>query len=204
MTNEIENGDSLNAETDEQQLAITSDDIVVEDVDALKEKLTKTEEANRQLFVRAKKAEGFELKDGHWIKKPETKTEIKSETSVKSGELDSGQKALLRVEGIKSQDEVSLVKTYMENTGKDLEEVIENKYFLQELKEMRETKATVAATPSSSGRSTGATKDVDYWAAKYSAGTPINEVPQEFRSQALNAKIASEIRRDKFTDNLIA
>lgn len=161
----------------------------------------------RKLFARAKNNEdaakllreqGFERKNGQWIK-PEKQTQENPKKS-QSGELDYGQKAFLRAEGIKTKEEVDLVKAFMENTGKSLEEVVENKYFLNELKEQRELKATELATPSSSGRSASFPKDKDFWLAKYSSGTPIMEVPQEFRSEVLNAKIAQDERKDKFTD----
>ena len=51
MTEEIENLDSLNQETGE--------DVETLEADALRERLQKTSEANKQLFARAKKAEGF-------------------------------------------------------------------------------------------------------------------------------------------------
>ena len=200
MINQNETLDSQNEETTADAEITTDTTEVVEDVTALKEKLSSTEEKNRQLFERAKKAEGFELKEGHWVKK-EPKVESKPEPSVKSGELDYGQKAFLRAEGIKTQEETALVMSYVENTGKSLEEVIENKYFLNELKDMRELKATQEATPPSSGRSTTGTKNTDYWVAKYTAGTPINEIPQEVRSEVLNARLAQDERREKFTDN---
>lgn len=68
MANEIENLNSPNEETDEQELE--NEDIDTDDPQALKEALEKKAEQNKQLFARAKKAEGFELKDGKWVKKP--------------------------------------------------------------------------------------------------------------------------------------
>ena len=67
MANEIENADSPNG-ADEQEL--DNEDIDTDDPQALKEALEKTQGLNKQLFERAKKAEGFELKDGKWVKKP--------------------------------------------------------------------------------------------------------------------------------------
>jgi hypothetical protein len=193
MENEIETGNSLNTE-------IVSDSTeVVEDAIALKEKLAEMEANNRQLFERAKKAEGFEMKDGHWIKKPIKTDKIEPEVSVKSGELDYGQKAYLRAEGIKGTEELTLVKGYMENTGKSLEDVVENRYFQNELKDMRELRATQDAIPTSSKRSVSQTKDtIDYWLAKEEL-PPTDQV--QLRRDVLNARIAAEEHRGKFTDN---
>ena len=165
---------SENDDTDGQKPEIISDDnAVVNDMTALKEKLSEMETKNRQLFERAKKAEGFKLVDGKWVKSQEAKPQEKPEPSVKSGELDYGQKAFLRAEGIKTKEEIDLVQAYIGNTGKSLEEVVENKWFQNELKDLRELKATELATPSSSGRSSSAPKDKDFYLAKYASGTPI-------------------------------
>lgn len=78
MENETEMLDSQN----EQEVDDTSSDTDTQsevDVEALKQQ-------NRELFARAKRAEGFELKDGKWVKKEkpakveEVKTETKEET----------------------------------------------------------------------------------------------------------------------------
>lgn len=73
MENELENNDSKNVENENANSENSNETLEVEateDVEALKEQ-------NRQLFARAKKAEGFELKDGQWIKKPQPKIEAK-------------------------------------------------------------------------------------------------------------------------------
>ena len=44
-----------------------------ESIDSLKEANVALEEKNKQLFARAKKAEGFIEKDGDWVKAPEQK-----------------------------------------------------------------------------------------------------------------------------------
>lgn len=61
---ELENADSQNGDTDSGFDNL--DD--VDDVSTLREK-------NAQLFARAKRAEGFVLKDGSWVKKPKVTAE---------------------------------------------------------------------------------------------------------------------------------
>jgi hypothetical protein len=58
-------------------------DAPTEDIEALKEQLKKKDELNKKLFERAKKAEGFVLKDGKWVKvqKPQTKPEVSPDIS---------------------------------------------------------------------------------------------------------------------------
>ena len=76
MENEnIENLDSPNEEPSEESAQETSPEI-----EALKEQ-------NKQLFARAKKAEGFTLKDGKWVKEPklEPKPEVKEEPEAEQG-----------------------------------------------------------------------------------------------------------------------
>ena len=66
----IETLDSTNEETD-----IEGETKDSPDVDALKEQNAQLVEKNRKLFARAKKAEGFSLKDGEWTKEV-TKEEL--------------------------------------------------------------------------------------------------------------------------------
>ena len=67
MEQEIENADSPNGE-----------EIVTEEVTTPEEETETVEtltEKNKKLYARAKKAEGFELVDDKWIKKPKVTTE---------------------------------------------------------------------------------------------------------------------------------
>lgn len=106
----------------------------------------------------------------------------------KSDELDYGQKAFLVANDIKEQDEIKLVKTIMSETGKNLEQVLESKYFQAELKEMREIKKSADATPSKTNRSNNSAKsDVEYWLAK-------GELPEdrELRMKVIKARRAKD------------
>lgn len=115
---------------------------------------------------------------------------------TKSGVLDWGQKAFLATNGIKGENEISLVSEIMAHTGKDLDEVVESKYFQAELKELREAKATDNAVVSGSKRSTQTSRDtVEYWIAK-------GELPpkdqRELRQKVVNARVAAEKSRNVF------
>lgn len=125
-----------------------------------------------------------------------SKSEKKSE-SKKSDDLDYGQKAYLRAEGIKRGDEESLVMEYIKNTGKSLEDILDNKHFQNDLKDLRETIATSDAIPKGSKRSAQSSIDsVEYWIAK-------GELPpadqMELRRKVVNAKIKAETQTNVFS-----
>lgn len=109
-------------------------------------------------------------------KKLGIEAEKPSKSSKKANEFDYSEKAYLAANGIKGQAEFNLAKDWIANTGKTLDDLIENKYFQQELKDFRETLNTANATPTTSKRSTSSTRDtVDYWLAK-----PFGELPESF------------------------
>ena len=115
------------------------------------------------------------------------KTQKQTETR-NSGELDYGQKAFLAEYGVKGRDEIKLFQEIMRNTGKkDLESVLESKYFKSELEEMRALRSTAEANPSGSKRSGQSSADsVDYWIAKGELPPASNP---ELRRQVVNARL---------------
>lgn len=115
-------------------------------------------------------------------------------------ELGYDKKAYLRAEGIEKED-FGLVEEYMQNTGKDLDSIIESKYFQQDLKERVEQRKTQNATPDSSDRGGGAAQDsVDYWIQK---GELPPKSETDLRRKVINEKTkrAKQGGKSKFTDN---
>ncbi len=109
---------------------------------------------------------------------------------AKSGELDYGQKAFLNSYGIKGSDEVALVKQWVSRTGDDLDTIVSDDIFTAKLTALREARESAKAIPQGTKRSTNTAKDsVDYWGDKYNTGTPLKDVPSEFRTQVLNRRI---------------
>lgn len=104
-----------------------------------------------------------------------------------SNGLDYGEKAFLVANGIKGETETKFVQQVMQETGKNLEQVLESKFFKAELEEMRELAKTAEATPSGKRSGSSTTDSVEYWMSK-----PIEEVPKEMRTQVVNAKIKRE------------
>ena len=85
-------------------------EVIKEKTDAWKEKITET---NKQLFARTKKAEGFEFKDGKWVKAPVVVEEKKKEATTQKSSQD----------GLTSADVFVLVKANIPE--EDIEDVAE-------------------------------------------------------------------------------
>lgn len=199
--NENENGNSSNANNiDLDVLDHTAlKDLYVKERDMR----TKTEENNRQLFERAKKAEGFEKQeDGNWVK-IERQSPVKEKPKGKSedqAELDYSQKAFLLAKGI---EEFDIVLEEAKKFGGDLknmklEDLISNPYFQQKLEAHRTTKANEVAADGISGKGgTGVSgkSTPEYWVAKLGPNDPI---PADL-SRELREKIV-DMRRQKGKD----
>jgi len=192
MENEIENTDSSNGDNDIE--------VTTEDITALKEKLTDLEGKNRQLFERAKKAEGFELKDGDWIK-PEPKEKPKAKP-VKSDDklVERLDKMSLQVAGIKEADEIELFNKWKEDTGREADDIVGNNIFKKELEELRTAKANQEATSNIKGEkgvSSGAKDNPDYWIAKATKGDDGQLRFPEETPKELYSKILDKISKDE-------
>ena len=196
MENENENIDSPNDEKDA--------DIKDDDIDALKEKYQNLSETNKKLFARAKKAEGFELKEGEWVKKPEPKKDDSKEDKPeanKSDELNEGQIALLTVKGFDHEDDISFIQKEMAESKKSLGEVLEMNYIKENLKELKKAREVKDATPEGSKRPhSGAKNDVGYWIAKgeLPPNTPENT---ELRREVVNQRVKVDKQGRKFSDS---
>jgi len=126
------------------------------------------------------------------------KEEPTQKQTKKTDDFDYGQKAYLVANGVKGTEEMELAKTYMRETGKSLDEVLESKHFMSELKDLRDTKQAQNAMPTKSGRSSMSTSDsVDYWIAK--GELPPTDNPQ-LRREVVNARIKQEQSTSRFSD----
>jgi len=201
MEIENENLDSLNEGQGDAIVLDENDDIdaVKEKFGKLSERSQKTSDNNKQLFSRAKKAEGFELKDDKWVKiekkevKKEVKTEVK-ETKPDDKLLEKIDGLTLQAGGIKEKDEVELADKWKEQTGRELTEVLANEIFQKELQQLRDDKANAVATTDVKGD--GATSDakskVEYYRAK---GT--HPTPEDISDRKARVKIIRELMKDE-------
>lgn len=158
------------------------EEVIVEDVDD--QVIDDSSEPTVDWQAKAKELEGR-------LKRAETKLskapKVEAKAPSTSNGLDYGMKALLRSEGIKGEAETKLVQEYMQETGKDLESVLDSKHFKAELEDLRELSKTEEATIAGK-RSGSTTQDsVDYWMNK-----PIEDVPKDMVIKVVNAKLEKE------------
>ena len=117
-----------------------------DDVETLKEQ-------NKKLFARAKKAEGFEFKDGKWVKpvvdkKPETKVEPSQELSAKD--------ALLLAKANVDLEDVDEVVDFAKYRKITIAEALQNNTLRAILTDSQEKRKTALATQTSGTRKTTA------------------------------------------------
>lgn len=164
-----------------------------DDPEKLREIIKIRTESRQKLYARTKEAE-TKLKTFASEKKdtPTTKKEGKEDKS-----LDYGQKAFLIANGIKGQEELSIVQDVLNATGKSLDEVIEMRFVQEELKALREQKQTEDATPKGNGErgGNGARNTVDFWIAKGEL-PPADQV--ELRRKVVNEKLKRSKQKSKF------
>src|SRR3990167_10399824 len=108
MDNENVNDDTSNVESTMTETGATSTETV--DVAALQKEKTDLENTNRQLFERAKKAEGFVKVDGKWVKapKPEEAVETAQQLKDKTGELSETQLDYLDLKGVTEEADIDV------------------------------------------------------------------------------------------------
>ena len=126
--------------------------------------------------------------------------EAKYKPKSKPFELGYEHKAFLNANQIRGKDEYALVQEYIQNTGKELEEVIESKFFQAELKELRGYRDSRAASDAASGSKRGANSaqdTVDYWLAKGDDALPPPYMTQ-LRRDVVNARIKKHSNNSPF------
>ena len=187
MTTETVNSDTQMEDADGHT------ETVVE-TDPREARLTELEQSNRQLYARAKTAEGFVKVDNKWVKAPTPEEAIQAINAVaqKTGELNETQLDYLDLKGIVEEDDVKVIQDVMKRTGQTVRQVLNDDYVKNKLKYNSESRAVRNATPSSSKRSgQGAVDDLAYWIER---NERTNEMPEDF---ALRAKIV-EAKEKRF------
>lgn len=144
-------------------------------------------------------AKRLKTKNAKLLEKAKERRKAKPEVKLKSKDtkesFDYAEKAYLKTSDVKPE-EFDLVREIMDSTGKTLDEVLDNKYFRAEQKELREAKASTDAVPTGTKRSTQSHKDkVDYWMAK--GEMPPADQPN-LRREYVNAKMKAETEGSKF------
>lgn len=135
------NNETINSLNDDK-LVRPADDASPEEVS---EYLSKLESLNKQLYVRTKKAEGFELIDGKWVK-PEPKDE-KPKPKESKNEDGLNQKDLITL--MKSnidEDDVEEVLNYAKFRNISVKDALESDVVKTLLNVKKEQRATAQAT----------------------------------------------------------
>ena len=165
-----------------------------EDTTDWKELALKQQGINKRLKTKMAKAK--EEKPEEKKEKPPEKPETETKT-----DFDYGQKAFINNAlgvDLKNEKQVQLVTDYVSN-GKSLDDLLTNKHFGNDLKDLQEAAKAKDAVPTSNKRSAGADKTaIDYWINKYSSSGNLNDVPQEHRAEVLNKRIAKETQENMF------
>ena len=155
---EEENTDSENGENQEGEGT---------DLDALKQQNEKLSEQNRQLFARAKKAEGFtQDKDGNWIK-PEKKEPKATPKNSQPNEPDYAKIAWFNSMNITHADDQKIVLEEAERLKLPLTDVLSMEHIKAKLETNKDQREAAAGMPKGKGNRGGTPQsDVDYWLAK--------------------------------------
>jgi hypothetical protein len=182
-----------------------NDENVSEVKETLKKEADALNESNKQLYARAKKAEGFENKDGKWVKRetpPETK--IDNPEAKKSDEPDYGKLAYLKSEGVSHPDDRKAVMEESKRLNLPIEEVLGMEHIKSRLRSAKEQREAEAGMPEGGSSKTGGNKgSVDYWVNKKDkAGNYETPTDVELANQVIEARMKSEQSKNMFSDEL--
>ena len=177
--------DTSNLETDGQESENADNEEL--DANALKAKLDETTQANRQLFERAKKAEGFVRLDGKWVKAP--KNEDKSNTQDTAGDLDETQLDYLDLKGIGESEDIKVIEDIVKKTGMTVRQALKDEYVQSKLNTNKQAREVRGATPSATKRGGNQSNDIASAIAKFEQ---TGELPTDFtlRSAVVNATVS--------------
>jgi len=184
-------------ENEEKDEVIVDTEEETNEEEVPKEETTKVEKPKR---TPQEELEYFEGRAARLRKKLGTEApESKPTPTEKPSELDYGQLALLRTEGIKGSGEIALFKEIMSETGKGVLDVLDSNYFKSRLSDFREAQETANATIKGKNRSgqTGVT-DIDFAVAQFKES---GKLPDDFktRTQVINKVAEAEKNMGVFT-----
>lgn len=187
---------------------MTNETEVVDEIEDIGE--DPIEEDTTDWKAEALKARGIAKRNATRLEKLKKAADTKIETVTppvkeENKQFDRADKAFLKASGIKS-DEYDFVLETMQSTGKDLDSILESKYFQSELKERRDVEETKEAIPSGTRRSTAPTRDsVEWWKAKIESGTStiLDITDLKLRKEVLEARKESHRDKNTFSDTPI-
>lgn len=189
MENEnIENDNSSNVEANDTQDVAQDQEVL--DAAALKKERDELAQTNRQLFERAKKAEGFVKVDGKWVKapKPEEGAAAIEQLKAKTGELDETQLDYLDLKGISEEEDIAIIQKVIQRTGQTVRQALKDDYVLDKLKANQQKREVKDAMPSGTKRSGAGGEGFDAALAKFEQ---TGELPKDYalRTKVVNAAV---------------
>lgn len=182
-----------------QDVALENNEEEAKDEAQVEEESSDKEDASEEKSDREKELEGDNAKLRRQLKRASKKSdEPKSKAETKESDKEFGllQKTYLRSADIKDEDEVELARKLQEETGKELDVLIESKYFKSELEELRDAKATTKATSGvkGGGGESKAVNTPEYWISK---GVP--PTPEQVPDRKVRVKIARAMMKNAST-----
>lgn len=192
MENKNENADSKISDNLNELLDIQIDEL---DETALREKLTEiipkykeTHQSNKQLFERAKSAEGGlrELKERIKTLEEKPKDPVTVGPEAKTGELEEAQLDFFELKGFSDPDQVAVFQEIMKKTGMSHRDVVKDDYALTRVKSIQQEKEVRGATP---GSTKHGGEQVDDFGSAIAKFEQTGELPADFdlRSKVVNA-----------------
>ena len=164
-------------ETNEQDEGIVDN---VEDTNEMAQDTAEESTVDKPKRTPQEELEYFEGRATRLRKKLGMDTQRSTPTD-KPNELDYGQLALLRTEGIKGSGELALFKEVMAETGKGVLDVMDSNYFKSRLTDLRESQASADAIPRGKNRSGQPdTTNTDFAVAKYKDS---GALPDDFKAR---------------------
>lgn len=186
-----------------------NDENVSELKDQLKSEANALHNSNQQLYARAKKAEGFEQKDGKWVKKErsETKPEAQPESkpeAKQSDELDYGKLAYLKSEGVDHPDDRKLVLDEAKRLNLPIEKILQEKHIQSQLKDAKDQREAEAGMPTGGAGKSGSNKNsVDYWVNRRDKdGNYLTPTDTKLANEVIDARLKAEQDKTMFSPDL--
>jgi hypothetical protein len=185
-----------------------NDENVFEVKETLQKEANALHDSNKQLYARAKKAEGFEQKDGKWVKAPKAETPPENPEAKQSDEPDYGKLAYLETKGVSHPDDMKIVMGEAERLKMPVSEVLGMEHIKSKLKTAKEQREAEAGMPEGGhGKSSGAKGSVDYWVNKTTKdkdGNIVYDNPSdpELHNKVIEARVKSSSVNKPFDDSL--
>jgi len=176
-----------------------------ETIDDVMKSADELDKSNKQLYSRAKKAEGFENKDGQWVKIEKPKEPLKeSKSEPKQPETDYGKLAYLNSKGIDNPDDQKIVTDEAKRLNLPIEKVLNEKHIQNQLKDVKNQREAEGGMPKDGGSSSGGNKgSVEYWQNKKDKdGNYITPDDTELANKVIDARLKSEEKGSMFSDDL--